>query len=159
RCERWAEVIGGILATNGFTSFLGNVEEARAAMDEGLQALATLAEHVVGRNLQGFFNPPPNDPERGKLPREWTAVFTAARVCQDKLADRTARGRETLVGKSLSGKTDRSVGITVGQQSGTAVLRHNPVRNDQRRYYFEVAHAAPPPAPPALLSGPPAGDL
>jgi hypothetical protein len=159
RCERWAEVVGGILATNGFTDFLGNVEEARAAMDEGLQALATLAEHVGGGGLPGFVNPPPNDPERGKLPREWTTVFTAARVCQDKLADKNARGRDTWVGTFLSGKTDRSVSVTVGQQSGTAVLRRNPVRNDQRRYYFEIAPASPPPAPPALPSGPPAGDL
>src|SRR5262249_54013078 len=28
RCQRWVQIIGGVLAVNGFTNFLSNVEEA-----------------------------------------------------------------------------------------------------------------------------------
>jgi hypothetical protein len=156
RCKRWVEVVGGILAVNGFTNFLSNVEEARAAMDEGLQALATLAEHAVTASVPGFVNPPANDPNRGKLPREWAALFAGAHVYHEKLADKSAKSRDTLIGTFLSGKTDRSVSITVGAQCGTAVLRRNPVRNDQKRYFFEVALA--PVAPALQADGPPAAN-
>jgi hypothetical protein len=145
RCRAWAETIGGILAVSGFTDFLANVEEARAAMDEGLQALATLAEHVISKKVAGFVNPPATDADRGQLPREWVKVFAAAGVGQEKLADKNTRGRETWVGTFLSGKTDRAVAVTVGTQSGTAVLRKNPVRSDQKRYYFEVDFTTPVP--------------
>jgi hypothetical protein len=162
RWQAWADVVGGILAVNGFTNFLGNVEEAKQAMDEGLQSLAALAEHIVARNMQDFLNPPTSGPDRGRLPREWTPVFGAARVCQDKLAEKTVRGRDTWVGTYLSGKTDRPVSITVGQQSGLAVLRRNPVRSDQKRYYFEVTTptALPTPIAPAVPTGgtPPAAE-
>src|SRR5262249_50094889 len=67
RWARWAELIGGILGSNGLFNFLGNVEEARVAMDEGLQALATLAEYVLVKNVPGFANPAADDSERGKL--------------------------------------------------------------------------------------------
>src|SRR5205807_5833702 len=50
RWARWVEVVGGILGSNGFFNFLSNVEEAKVAMDEGLQALATVAEYVLVKN-------------------------------------------------------------------------------------------------------------
>jgi len=55
RCARWAEVIGGILEANGIEQFLANLEEAEAAMDEGLEALATLAEFVVVKGKTEYF--------------------------------------------------------------------------------------------------------
>jgi hypothetical protein len=147
RCERWVQIIGGILAVNGFTNFLSNVEEAKAAMDEGLQALAVLAEHVSLRKVDGYYNPQEGDLHWGKLPREWVRVFLDAEVFRDRLADKNARGRDTFVGTFLSGKTDRAVAVTVGAAGGTAVLRRNAVRNDQKRYYFEItlSSSAPPP--------------
>ena len=102
-------------------------------MDEGLQTLAALAEHVVVKKLDGIFNPAEADADRGWLPRDWTPVFVGANVCREKLVDKNAKGRDTWVGTFLSGKTDRSVSITVGQRSGNAILCRNPVRNDQKR--------------------------
>jgi hypothetical protein len=64
-------------------------------------------------------------------------------VFKDRLQDKTGKGRDTWVGTFLSGKTDREVAVTVGNSTGTAVLRRNPVRNDQKRYYFEVTWATP----------------
>jgi hypothetical protein len=161
RCQAWAGLIGGILGVSGFTNFLANVEEAKAAMDEGLQTLATLAEYVLGKNNQGFSNPPDNDAERGKLPRDWAALFISAGVCRDKLADKNVKGRDTWVGTFLSGKTDRPVSVSVGANSGTAVLRRNTVRSDQKRYYFEITPNAPkqttPPAPGGCPVGQPHG--
>ena len=109
---------------------------------------------------------PPTDPEWGKLPREWATLFAGARVYHEKLSERNARGKETWIGTFLSGKTDRVVNIMAGQHSGTAVLRRNPVRNDQKRYYFEVATStassspqpgSPPAAHPGEVPGAAAG--
>ena len=150
RWDVWCQTIGGILGANGFFNFLANVTEAKAAMDEGLQTLASLGEYVVSKGQTGFYNPSDNDPERGKLPREWANVFTAAGLCKDKLADKTARGRDTWVGTFLSGKTDRVVSITVGISTANAVLRRNPTRGDQKRYFFEIT-----PTTPTSLSAPP----
>jgi len=142
RCREWVQIIGGILATNGFIHFLANLEEAKAAMDEGLQALASLAEHAITQNLQPLLNSNAAASDRGCLPREWTPIFRAANVFTDKLEAMPLKGRDTWVGTFLSGKTDRAVNITIGNNSGTAVLRRNPVRNKQNRYYFEIAISA-----------------
>src|SRR5262249_55092558 len=48
------------------------------------------------------------------------------------------RGRDTWVGTFLSSKTDCKVTIATLLGSSTAVLRKNPVRCDQKRYYFEI---------------------
>src|SRR4051812_46196774 len=62
RCDRWARVVGGILAANGLGEFfLANVEEAEAALDEGLVALTSLAEHAVSKGLSGYFGPAGSD--------------------------------------------------------------------------------------------------
>jgi hypothetical protein len=150
RCQKWAQLIGGILGANGFFNFLANAEEARADMDEGLQALATLAEHVVAKSLGGYINPPEADPSRGKLPREWAQLFVAAGLFKDKLTALPVRGLHTWVGNFLLARTDSAVTISAGASSGTAVLRRNKVRSDQKRYYFEVtpATSADYPAPP-----------
>ena len=56
RCSRWAKVIGGILDTAGLGSlFLSDLDEVEREMDEGLAALAALAEHVVDNRLNDFF--------------------------------------------------------------------------------------------------------
>jgi hypothetical protein len=161
RCQHWVEIVGGILAASGHRRLLTNLEDARADMDLGLQALAELAEHALSRGDPGFVNPPENDPERGRLPREWATLFQTADVCRDQLLDKNSRGRATWVGTFLSGKTDRAVDITVhtaaGATSGSAVLRRNKVRNDQKRYFFEITLAGgaevTPPAPPGGVAG------
>jgi hypothetical protein len=155
RCQTWAETVGGILGTSGFFHFLSNLAAARADMDEGLLALATLAEHIIAKNIGGFINPPAADNNRGRLAKEWVPLFAAAGVFKDRLATQSARACQTFVGTFLSGKTDRAVGISVGTASGTAVLRLNQVRANQRRYYFEVTSASPAdnPVPPGAQPG------
>src|ERR1700733_11795740 len=109
-------------------------------MDEGLQALATLAEHVVSRGQQSCFSlqGTPVARNHGLLPKEWTRCFQEAEVFQDKLSTMNGRGRDTWVGIFLSGKTNQKVAISLPQGNATAVLRKNLVRNDQKRYYFEI---------------------
>jgi hypothetical protein len=136
-------MIGGILGANGFFNFLANAEEARADMDEGLQGLATLAEYLVAKHLGGYINPPEADPNRGKLPKEWAQLFVTTGLFKDKLAALPVRGLHTWVGNFLLARTDSAVTISAGASSGTAVLRRNKVRSDQKRYYFEF-HAANP---------------
>jgi hypothetical protein len=143
RCARWAEVVGGILSVAGLGQFLANVEEAEAVMDEGLQALSGLAEHVVGGGLTRYFVTTGTDVARdsGALPKDWTPLFLDAEVCRDRLAERSAKGRDTWVGTFLGGKTDRRVTISTPGGPATATLRRLAVRCDQKRYFFEVAPA------------------
>ena len=109
------------------------------------------------------FRPPPAIPPECRadfdemhrqLPREWAQVFTATGACRDKLADKNARGRDTWIGTFLSAKKDRAVAVSVAAGSGTAVLRRNPVRNDQKRYFFEATQAPDAAAPPDSPSAP-----
>jgi hypothetical protein len=140
RCQRWAEVIGGILAVSGLGQFLANVEEAEAVMDEGLQALSGLAEYVVEPGLIDFFLPEGAafTKESGSLPKDWTPLFLDTEVCRDKLAEKSTKGRDTWVGTFLSGKIDRKVIINTPTGRAVATLRRIPVRCDQKRYYFEI---------------------
>src|SRR5262249_46240130 len=56
RCKRWAELVGGILQVAGLgEEFLANQDALIAEVDEDLQELAVLAEHVVGKNKVGFY--------------------------------------------------------------------------------------------------------
>jgi hypothetical protein len=53
RCRTWAEVVGGVLVSNGLGDFLGNLDEAAAEFDITLDDLAALAEAAV-RHGGGF---------------------------------------------------------------------------------------------------------
>jgi hypothetical protein len=141
RCGRWSQVLGGILAVSHLDEFfLANVAEAEESMDEGLQALATLAEHVVTRSKPGFFLTAQASVAKTevKLPREWVPVFEVAEVFQEQLAGKNPKGRDTWVGTFLAGKTDRTVRINLSTSSAQATLRKLAVRRDQKRYYFEI---------------------
>lgn len=140
RCVKWAQVIGGILQVAGFDQFLANLDEVEEAMDEGVQALCTLAEHVFSRGLRSFYctGTTPTDGIRGMLAREWTPLFLEAEVFKDKLADKNGKGRDTLVGTFLTAKTDRKVTIQTMLGSATAVLRTMVMGNRQKRYWFEI---------------------
>jgi hypothetical protein len=109
-------------------------------MDEGLLALAALAEHVVSRGRRDYYVMPGSEVtrNRGMLPKEWTAVFFEADVFKDKLAEKNGKGRDTWVGTFLSSKTNRKVPISFQSGTATVVLRRNMVRGDQKRYYFEI---------------------
>ena len=144
RCRRWAEVTGGILEVAGFDQFLANLDEAEAAMDDGLQALGTLAETVVLKNKSDLFCMSGADSASiGQAAKLWTSIFLDADLCADKLHDRNAKARDTMVGQFLSGKVDRMVDITVQAGSGTATLRAKPGRGKQKLYWFEIAITAP----------------
>jgi hypothetical protein len=158
RCQKWAQTIGGILGANAFFNFLANAEEARADMDEGLQAVGAVAEYIVAKNLGGYINPPEADPSRGKLPREWAQLFVATGLFKDRLAALPVRGLHTWVGNFLLARTDSAVTISAGASSGTAVLRRNKVRSDQKRYYFEVTPATSADNPAQPPGGAPGGN-
>ncbi len=55
RCQRWAEVVGGILQVAGFPEFL-QVERTSTEVDADMQDLATLAEHVLTKSRISFFS-------------------------------------------------------------------------------------------------------
>ena len=160
RCVHWAQVIGGILQTAGLTDFLANVDEAEAAMDEGLVALTSLAEHVLERNQHGYFAHAGADSDgTGKSAGDWVQVFADAEVCRDQLANKNPKGKATWVGTFLGAKVERQLSITTARGAGTATLRARGERSRRRLYLFEVALEADDTdaAPPAVASG--AGSL
>jgi hypothetical protein len=140
RCDHWARIIGGILAANGLGDFLSNLEEAEAEMDEGLQALSTLAESVVNRGRAAFFNAQgPAASATGKPPRDWAMLFADADLYPDRLAGRSDRAKAMWVGHFLSSKVNRPVDITTSKGTGTATLKVREVRSRQKAYCFEIA--------------------
>jgi hypothetical protein len=145
RCQRWAEIIGGILEANGLHEFLGNVSEVEEVMDEGLAALSTLAEYVLASGRTGYFVDGCGQGSRevGKTPKDWAALFTDAKLFEDKLAGMSSgQGRITWVGQFLSGKVDRPVALQVGGDVTTARLRVRHGGANRRYYYFEIASSA-----------------
>jgi hypothetical protein len=133
RCRRWAEVIGGILRVCGLTDFLGNIEEAEASMDEGLIALASLAEYVVNHDRTMFLTPP------GRKPQDWVELCREADVFRDKLASlNSLRGRTTYLGQFLSAKVGRRAEINTAAGIQTVSLQVHEARAKQKFYYFEV---------------------
>src|SRR5262249_17306077 len=87
RCDRWAAKIGGIMDANGLgTFFLANMDEAEVAMDQGLLDLATVAEHVVSKNLADLHGPKDGDPNgKGRTAGDWAPVFAETQVLRDKV--------------------------------------------------------------------------
>src|SRR5262249_21897086 len=110
RCDRWAASIGGILDVCGLGRFfLANSDEAEAEMDQGLQDLIALAEHVA-TNGSGFSIRDGQAGEQvGKAAKDWIPAFSATQVLRDQLASGTDRSRTTLIGKFLAARVDRSV--------------------------------------------------
>jgi hypothetical protein len=144
RCIQWHQIIGNILSHAGFDQFLSNLDEAEAAMDEGLQALEELADYVVTSNMRHFFvqQGASAGNELGRLPKQWVEHFTDAQVYTDKLISMSGKGRQTWVGTFLSSKVGRTVEISTNTGPATATLRKHAARGGQKRYYFEIAAAA-----------------
>jgi hypothetical protein len=140
RCGRWAQVIGGILCCAGLDQFLTNVEEAEAVMDEGLQALATVAEYVVTKQLTNLFmsDAEASAKDKGAVAKDWIPCFREAEVYRDVLEGRNPKGRETFVGQFLSGKVERPVAIQMPGGSASATLRVEKVRGNRKRYFFVI---------------------
>jgi hypothetical protein len=147
RCDRWAARIGGIMDANGLgTFFLANMDEAELAMDQGLLDLATVAEHVVSKNLADLHGPKGgNSDDKGRTPGQWASVFAETQVLGDKLAVTTAQGKATAIGMFLSAKVNRTVPIetTDGKRQATLRRRDGKTAN-QKFYFFEIGV---PPAP------------
>jgi hypothetical protein len=164
RCRRWAATIGGILDVSGLGGqFLANVAEAEEAMDQGLQDLATLAEHVVSKGEADLHVAAGADPSgKGRPAGSWAGVAEDAGVLREKLFDcSSARARATLVGTFLSGKVGRTVPIEAADAPRHATLRKREVRAGGKLYYLEVSAAETTtetgPPPPRGDGPPPAG--
>jgi hypothetical protein len=139
RCGPWAEIVGGILQVAGLNEFLGNVEEAEAAMDEGLVGLTSLAEHVLNQARNELFCATGSDPQhKGKPAADWVPLFTEAEVCKDALAAKSPRGRATWVGTWLGAKIGRKVPVSTRQGTGRATLQVREERSRRKCYYFET---------------------
>jgi hypothetical protein len=140
RCDRWAATISGILAANGLGQFfLANAEEAEVAMDQGMVDLATLAEHVVSKNLADLHGPKGGNPaDKGRTAGEWAPVFAETQVLRDKLVDHTTKGRATAIGMFFSAKVNRTVPIETTTGKHQATLRRRDEKANQKFYFFEI---------------------
>jgi hypothetical protein len=140
RCRRWAAVVGGVLQANGLGEpFLANAAEAEGAMDEGVEALAALAEHVVTRGLAACYLSPGEDAAgKGQPAGDWQKYAADAQLFRDRLAGKTPRSQTTWIGTFLSARANRTVEISVPTGVGIATLRMRPWRSNQKLYFFEV---------------------
>src|SRR5262249_37306404 len=83
RCAKWAQLIGGILQVAGFPEFLANLEDTMVEIDEDLQELITLAEHVIARDKQDVIAAAGgvlDTSNFGKRAVEWLPLFRDAKV-------------------------------------------------------------------------------
>ena len=129
RCAGWARVVGGILESNGLGGpFLANLQEAGGEMDQELQALASLAELVVGEGRRAFFHDADTPGADGGTPAEWTPVFERGGVLQDRLRDGSPRSRSTTIGRFLAAKVGRAVEVEAPEGPRLAVLEVVPGR-------------------------------
>jgi hypothetical protein len=145
RCDRWAAKIGGIMDANGLgTFFLANMDEAEVAMDQGLEDLATLAEHVVSKNLPNLHGPKGGNSATGRIAGDWAPVFAETQVLRDKLVDITPKGRATAIGMFLSAKVNRTVPIETTAGPRQATLQRRDGTANQKFYFFEIGILAAP---------------
>jgi hypothetical protein len=157
RCGRWAQIIGGILHVAGLDEFLANTGEAEAAMDEGMQALSALAEHVIAGKRSQYYVPAGASitKETGRLPKDWVQLFLDTQAYKEKLAEGNPRARATFVGTFLTGKVGRTAAIATEEGTAAATLRKQSVRSDQNRYYFEITQSPVPGSSAPAVAGAP----
>ena len=143
RCKKWASLIGGILDANGLgETFLANVAESEAQMDQGLVDLATLAEHAVARGLADLHVPAGGNPcDKGRASSQWVSAFAETQVLRDRFAEAAPKGKATAVGMFFSGKVDHPVPIETADGPRMATLRRREAGSGQKLYYFEIATA------------------
>ena len=97
--------LGGILDTCGLGRFfLANSDEAEAEMDQGLQDLIALAEHVAtdGGGLSIRSGQAGNG--AGKAAKDWLSTFLATQVLRDQLIAGNDKSKTTLIGKFLAAR-------------------------------------------------------
>jgi hypothetical protein len=142
RCRHWAEVIGGILDANGLGEwFLAGQAEAAAQLDEGLQALTALAEHVLSEPSAKFVCRPGDDAaQKGGPAADWAPLFERCQLYRDVLSAKSTHARATWVGTFLGAKVDRQVAIT-NEQFASATLRRRDGRSGRKYYYFDLGNA------------------
>jgi hypothetical protein len=132
-------------------------------MDEGQQALAELAEHIVGKKLSSFFTvgDDPIGQDVGRLPKDWISVAQNAGVYREALAEKTPKGKATWLGMFLARKVCRRVEICLREGTATASLVRIEGRGKQNRYFFRITspeaapdrqeEAAPPETAPSRM--------
>jgi hypothetical protein len=148
RCERWAGFVGGILHASGLTEFLVNVGDAEQSMDEGLQDLGALAEHVLAKARGDLLAAAGAEvQDKGAPAKEWATVCVEAEVGAEQLLKRTGRSRDTWVGQFLATRAGRSVSVSTADGTSRATLRARSGRANKKLYYFELdSEPAPEPA-------------
>ncbi len=103
RFRQWAQTIGGILAVNGFDSFLGNLAESRVDFDPVLSALQSLAER---------------SPDEMKRAAEWLALLKPGGLLPDVWANAPSElAQAANLGKLF--KAYRGQLLQVGTDSGS----------------------------------------
>jgi hypothetical protein len=110
-------------------------------MDQGLQDLIALAEHVATDGNGLSIRSGQASDRAGKAAKDWLSAFSATQVLRDQLIPGSDRSKTTLIGKFLAARGDRSVNIETSEGPRSATLRCHDIRSRQKAYYFEIAEA------------------
>lgn len=145
RLAEWAAIIGGILASNGITGFLSNIEEASAEFNSELDGLTALAEaavrtHSAAVQVMGECSTTESaQATEGLAAGELAPLFRQTQVLSDRLsAVSSQRAVSTLIGHFLAPHINQTVSIEANHRTGQATLRRIDGRSHSKRYFFEV---------------------
>lgn len=126
----WARTVGGILAVNGFTNFLGNYASRKAVDDPLRKGLGLLGSYRPGEWLP---------------PAEWVKAAATLGLCKAIIseADRDSeKGRERGIGVVLSAHRDETLAAETDDERLTLRLERARRRFEggviSTRYRFEV---------------------
>ncbi|MGL4465184.1 MAG: hypothetical protein ACRC1K_23765 [Planctomycetia bacterium] len=141
RTREWAELIGGILQSNGFDGFLSNVNESADDFDPERRDMAELAE--AAWNDGGGFEYAVNALVR---------LCDADRIFRRKLGDpekSSTRSRESLLGKAIQRFINETFEVTDGRSgSVVTVTLTKRLHNRTRSFVYSFEQASLQPAEP-----------
>ncbi len=146
RLHQWSKLVGGIMQANGFPEFLSNIADAQQEFNTELDALAALAEVVVGAGDGPLWQHGDGHVARGGTAGDWESQFRKTPALAERLERLDSeKARSTVIGQILGKFLNRTVAISVAGCQGHAELCMELASGNRKRYYFTVSWEQNPP--------------
>jgi len=158
RFDHVMQVVGGILAVNGFPGFASNADAAAVEMDEDMQRMLQLLEEIVATapGSKDVVEAGGDASKAGRAPGDWVADFERLGLIDTKVAhEATARSKSVLVGKMLSRFIDTPLTVeTAARRVVVTIRKRQGTSGNKVFYYVEVD-----PTPAGAESSPVGSDV
>ena len=139
RFDRVSQVVGGILAINGFPGFASNAEAAAIEMDDDLQRMLELAEEIVAgkHGAETVVKAGEDSAKAGRVAGDWVKAFERLHLIDLKhCPDATDRAKTVMAGKVFSRYVDSTFHVDVGGQQCAVTIRKREGRSGNRNFYY-----------------------